>query len=325
MWHELIAARSIACCCALLSGSCAAAGAGGTTATPNPASAGWLTPSGTWISEVSGKMNVPKPSAKFYTGHPLFLWPGLFISPGPHEGYPDRKAMGLFQPVLTLGQGCSSSIGCGPDQPWTIANWYSNCTGSKPDAADYCHDAYQSVQAGDTLSWYMRRVVSSTAFPMQYEMGWSSALNTSQSSRPFVQTISAGPVFIWAIEAEPWFAINNATVDPSYDMLPQSPYRVWDVVVKDQVRRYFLVFVPTIREIRDFYREMERTNRESITMYSMAQSWTRSGSAGLARRPQSRWIASGRDRLVRLAFRWSLARHIRTVRRRARPLRKSVR
>eukprot|EP01052_Picozoa_sp_SAG31_P004801 SAG31_NODE_203_length_20490_cov_7.713256_14_plen_526_part_00 len=35
-----------------------------------------------------------------------------------------------------------------------------------------------------------------------------------------------------------------------------------------QVRSYFLVFVPTIREIRDFYRDMQRTNRESITMYS---------------------------------------------------------
>eukprot|EP01052_Picozoa_sp_SAG31_P037965 SAG31_NODE_4988_length_2818_cov_9.534020_1_plen_206_part_00 len=31
-------------------------------------------------------------------------------------------------------------------------------------------------------------------------------------------------------------------------------------------RCYFLVFVPTIREIRDFYREMQRTNRESITL-----------------------------------------------------------
>eukprot|EP01052_Picozoa_sp_SAG31_P030265 SAG31_NODE_3090_length_4687_cov_4.344377_4_plen_190_part_00 len=31
-----------------------------------------------------------------------------------------------------------------------------------------------------------------------------------------------------------------------------------------EVRSYFLVFVPTIREIRDFYREMQRTNRESI-------------------------------------------------------------
>eukprot|EP01052_Picozoa_sp_SAG31_P027347 SAG31_NODE_2553_length_5503_cov_24.613064_4_plen_118_part_00 len=29
---------------------------------------------------------------------------------------------------------------------------------------------------------------------------------------------------------------------------------------------YFFVFVPTIREIRDFYREMQRTNRESIIL-----------------------------------------------------------
>eukprot|EP01052_Picozoa_sp_SAG31_P009732 SAG31_NODE_518_length_14674_cov_39.604803_8_plen_91_part_00 len=29
---------------------------------------------------------------------------------------------------------------------------------------------------------------------------------------------------------------------------------------------YFLVFVPTIREIRDFYREMRRTNRESVIL-----------------------------------------------------------
>eukprot|EP01052_Picozoa_sp_SAG31_P035625 SAG31_NODE_4326_length_3354_cov_11.627035_2_plen_77_part_00 len=29
---------------------------------------------------------------------------------------------------------------------------------------------------------------------------------------------------------------------------------------------YFLVFVPTIREIRDFYREMQRTNRESAIL-----------------------------------------------------------
>eukprot|EP01052_Picozoa_sp_SAG31_P020769 SAG31_NODE_1576_length_7838_cov_5.738468_8_plen_105_part_00 len=40
-----------------------------------------------------------------------------------------------------------------------------------------------------------------------------------------------------------------------------------EVLINDKkVRSYFLVFVPTIREIRDFYREMQRTNRESITV-----------------------------------------------------------
>eukprot|EP01052_Picozoa_sp_SAG31_P024977 SAG31_NODE_2161_length_6297_cov_1.823169_7_plen_478_part_00 len=45
-----------------------------------------------------------------------------------------------------------------------------------------------------------------------------------------------------------------------------------------KVRSYFLVFVPTIREIRDFYRDMQRTNRESITM---CQSLHCSGRNGL--------------------------------------------
>eukprot|EP01052_Picozoa_sp_SAG31_P020586 SAG31_NODE_1555_length_7895_cov_46.107748_8_plen_447_part_00 len=40
----------------------------------------------------------------------------------------------------------------------------------------------------------------------------------------------------------------------------------WKNPEKGQVRSYFLVFVPTIREIRDFYRDMQRTDRESITM-----------------------------------------------------------
>eukprot|EP01052_Picozoa_sp_SAG31_P025984 SAG31_NODE_2319_length_5944_cov_9.686056_6_plen_159_part_00 len=38
---------------------------------------------------------------------------------------------------------------------------------------------------------------------------------------------------------------------------------------KWMVTSYFLVFVPTIREIQDFYREMQRTNRESITCISI--------------------------------------------------------
>eukprot|EP01052_Picozoa_sp_SAG31_P024575 SAG31_NODE_2099_length_6447_cov_8.302615_7_plen_191_part_00 len=33
---------------------------------------------------------------------------------------------------------------------------------------------------------------------------------------------------------------------------------------------YFLVFVPTLREIRDFYREMQRTNRESVNRVGKA-------------------------------------------------------
>ena len=73
--------------------------------------AGWTAPKGTWISEMSGKMNVPKAPKQFYRGHPLFLWPGLD---------PTGQATGLFQPVLTLGQGGNT-----PDLPWTMADWFS--------------------------------------------------------------------------------------------------------------------------------------------------------------------------------------------------------
>jgi hypothetical protein len=115
---------------------------------PEPAEAGanaaWTAPEGTWISEFSGKMNVPKKAAKFYNGHPTFLWPGLD---------PTGQATGLFQPVLTLGQGGRRD----PNEPWTIANWFSRCGPydalKKEFGAKYCHDAYQNVKEGDTLSW----------------------------------------------------------------------------------------------------------------------------------------------------------------------------
>ena len=88
--------------------------------------AAWTAPPGTWISEFSGKMNVPSPPKVFYSGHPLFLWPGLD---------PTGQATGLFQPVLTLGQGGNTRA-----KPWTMADWFSRC--GPHDAAKYCHDTY---------------------------------------------------------------------------------------------------------------------------------------------------------------------------------------
>eukprot|EP01052_Picozoa_sp_SAG31_P009214 SAG31_NODE_480_length_15108_cov_56.073423_3_plen_144_part_00 len=51
-------------------------------------------------------------------------------------------------------------------------------------------------------------------------------------------------------------AITKLRADPSLKL--QGHAAVYGVAasVPDQVRSYFLVFVPTIREIRDFYREM---------------------------------------------------------------------
>eukprot|EP01052_Picozoa_sp_SAG31_P029592 SAG31_NODE_2953_length_4866_cov_7.809104_5_plen_185_part_00 len=56
----------------------------------------------------------------------------------------------------------------------------------------------------------------------------------------------------------------------------------------DQVRSYFLVFVPTIRETRDFYREMQRTNRESITMCRLLGA-AMSPAASVPLHRRSRW------------------------------------
>ena len=114
------------------------------TLTEAGANAAWTAPEGTWISEFSGKMNVPRKPVKFYNGHPTFLWPGLD---------PSGQATGLFQPVLTLGQGGRRD----PDEPWTIANWFSRCgpydAAKKEFGAKYCHDDYQNVNEGDTLGW----------------------------------------------------------------------------------------------------------------------------------------------------------------------------
>ena len=155
--------------------------------------AAWTSPADTWISEFSGKMNVPKPSKTFYRGHPLFLWPGLD---------PTGQATGLFQPVLTLGQGGNT-----PEKPWTIANWFSRCgpynATTKTFGAKYCHDDYQNVHEGDVLSWYVKRVGTSKVFPMEFEMGWSSDTR-EQKSMGFRKNVSMGAHFMWATEAEAW-------------------------------------------------------------------------------------------------------------------------
>ena len=36
---------------------------------------------------------------------------------------------------------------------------------------------------------------------------------------------------MWATEAEAYFSVSNSS---NYDWLPQSPYNIWDIVVKDQ-------------------------------------------------------------------------------------------
>ena len=182
--------------------------------------AAWTSPAGTWISEFSGKMNVPKPSKTFYRGHPLFLWPGLD---------PTGQATGLFQPVLTLGQGGNT-----PEKPWTIANWFSRCgpynATTKTFGAKYCHDDYQNVHE----VWYLPRP-SPLPLPLPLlcscrrramRTGGRAELvceegrhlqgiphgvrdgleqrHTRQKSVGFRKNVSMGAHFMWATEAEAW-------------------------------------------------------------------------------------------------------------------------
>ena len=49
--------------------------------------------------------------------------------------------------------------------------------------------------------------------------------------RAFAIAVSKGARFMWATEAEAYFSVSNSS---NYDWLPQSPYNVWDIVVKDQ-------------------------------------------------------------------------------------------
>lgn len=121
----------------------------------------------------------------------------------------------------------------------------------------------QNVHVGDTLAWYIRRIGDGKVFPMEFEMGWSSLMR-NQSSGPFIQNgaltaallhidrcgltrmhgawcgccsravasaVSKGARFMWATEAEAYFSVSNSS---NYDWLPQSPYNVWDIVIKDQ-------------------------------------------------------------------------------------------
>eukprot|EP01052_Picozoa_sp_SAG31_P004874 SAG31_NODE_207_length_20316_cov_20.465400_4_plen_1865_part_00 len=63
--------------------------------------------------------------------------------------------------------------------------------------------------------------------------------------------------------------------DASTELVPPGDNSTVEVLIESGflllVRSYFLVFVPTVREIRDFYRETQRTNRESITMYGLQE------------------------------------------------------
>jgi hypothetical protein len=163
-------------------------------------------PSGDKVVRFEGKMNVPiKPATE--PDNVLFLWPGL----NPYSGQG-----GMMQPVLTYGE----DYGQGAHK-WGIANWFTNCGYD----SGYCHDSYQSVAEGETLSWSMQFVGTETNGSQKWNMNWS-AYNSGQSSTFPVVREEHDPATFWATEAE--FYLDSS--DPAnYDKLPQSPFHTWDM------------------------------------------------------------------------------------------------
>eukprot|EP01052_Picozoa_sp_SAG31_P054718 SAG31_NODE_14726_length_790_cov_1.234443_1_plen_83_part_01 len=77
---------------------------------------------------------------------------------------------------------------------------------------------------------------------------------------------------LWEFDLRTNGLVNVTACDPvsgAYQgFMAPSPAPAPQAVPLWQVRAVaFSVFVPTIRQIRDFYHEMERTNRESVTLY----------------------------------------------------------
>eukprot|EP01084_Bolivina_argentea_P167704 290997_1 len=161
-------------------------------------------PSTTIIHRFQGEMNVPiKPTVE--PGKVLFLWPG--INPYGGEG-------GLMQPVLTYG----ANYGQG-NKVWGMANWFSDCPG-------YCHDPYQSVKEGDTISFYMQYIETYKNGSQHWEMGYESYNNPKISSKLQVYREGHNPECFWATESE--FYLNSS--DPNnYSKLPSSYFYTWNL------------------------------------------------------------------------------------------------
>lgn len=158
-------------------------------------------PSSRRLVSFEGKMNVPvKPLVE--PGKVLFLWPAIDPSGD------------MMQPVLTYGADYGQGAG-----KWGMANWYTDCPG-------YCHDPYQAVDEGETLTFSMRYVKTFPNASRQWIMHWS-ALNSGQSSSYVVNKEKRDAEVLWGTEAE--FYLDSS--DPAnYDKLPQSSFYTWDIL-----------------------------------------------------------------------------------------------
>jgi len=182
-------------------------------------------PNGKWVSEFSGKMNVPKEPQKAPHGpHPwLSFWPAL--------GSP------LMQTCLTYSgkQGWfmdSQFWGC--QQGWQCSKRgdtsHNDCSGR------YCDQQLHSgISAGDTITFAIRLSKSSakdiptnlTAAGGQitYEIVASTSGSGSQRLVGWTST-SQPPTHVQGIMCE--------NMPDDHQTTPRDPIQIWDMVIKDQ-------------------------------------------------------------------------------------------
>lgn len=192
-------------------------------------SADFIVPDGKYISEFSGKMNVPAlprkmPNGKATDCHSqkgqpgqcgFSLWPSI------------EPSSLLFQPFLTNKY----------DNQWQLGMQYWGCGGTGSTETCHCRDGwcdrsevdnpsvYPSLSVGETISWYIKLLSNSTSDNLWYQMGWSSTYHTQE--RILIGKADHGGRRVGVLYEGPDLHENG-------DRLPQENYRLWDLKLLDQ-------------------------------------------------------------------------------------------
>jgi len=184
-------------------------------------------PDGKYISEFSGKMNVPDLPPKMPNGRAkdchnkngepgacgFSLWPGI------------EPSGLLFQQFLTNAY----------DGQWQLGMQYWGCgTGSTETC--HCRDGwcdrsevddpvvYPSLNVGDTISWYTRLLSNSTSDNLWYQMGWSSSGGKEQH---LIGKADHGGRYVGVVYEGPYLREDGAR-------LPQTNFILSDLKLLDQ-------------------------------------------------------------------------------------------
>jgi len=193
-------------------------------------SADFTLPDGKYVSEFSGKMNVPDLPAKMPNGKALdchgqkgepgqcgfSLWPGL------------EPSNLLFQQFLTNKF----------DGQWQIGMQYWGCGDTGSTETCHCRDGwcdrsevdhpsvYPSVNVGDTISWYTKLLSNSTSDNLWYKMGWSSSGGKEQF---LIAKANHGGKRVGVLYEGP-----DLHEEQYWDRLPQTDFHLWDLKLLDQ-------------------------------------------------------------------------------------------